>query len=74
LAVDASSNGLSPGDAIYRASLMCFRPIMKTTCAVLLGALMRAFGHGKSANLCRLLGISIVGGLIVSPPRLRVGT
>jgi HAE1 family hydrophobic/amphiphilic exporter-1 len=48
--------------------------MMKSTCAVLLGALPLAFGHGKSANLRRLLGISIVGGLIVSQPRLRVGT
>jgi multidrug efflux pump len=74
LAIDASSDPLSPGDAIYRASLMCFRPTMKTTCAVLLGALLLAFVHGKSANLRRLLGISIVGGLIVTPPRLRVRT
>jgi HAE1 family hydrophobic/amphiphilic exporter-1 len=48
--------------------------MMKSTCAVLLGALPLAFGHGKSANLRRLLGRSIVGGLIVSQPRLRVGT
>jgi hypothetical protein len=47
-AIDASRRGLSPRDAIYRASLMCFRPILKTTCAALLGALPLAFGHGTA--------------------------
>jgi multidrug efflux pump subunit AcrB len=47
-AIDASRKGLSPRDAIYRASLMCFRPILKTTCAALFGALPLAFGHGTA--------------------------
>jgi multidrug efflux pump len=65
-AIDAERDGISPRDAIYRASLMRFRPIMMTTCAALLGALPLAFGHGEGADLRRPLGISIVGGLIVS--------
>jgi multidrug efflux pump len=65
-AIDAEREGMSPRDAIYRASLMRFRPIMMTTCAALLGALPLAFGHGEGADLRRPLGISIVGGLIVS--------
>ena len=65
-AIDAAREGMSPREAIYRASLMRFRPIMMTTCAALLGALPLAFGHGEGADLRRPLGISIVGGLIVS--------
>ncbi|MCX4161816.1 MULTISPECIES: efflux RND transporter permease subunit [Paraburkholderia] len=65
-AIDASREGLSSRDAIYQASLMRFRPIMMTTCAALLGALPLALGHGEGADLRRPLGISIVGGLIVS--------
>jgi multidrug efflux pump len=65
-AIDTEREGMSPRDAIYRASLMRFRPIMMTTCAALLGALPLAFGHGEGADLRRPLGISIVGGLIVS--------
>jgi multidrug efflux pump len=65
-AIDAEGEGMSPRDAIYRACLMRFRPIMMTTCAALLGALPLAFGHGEGADLRRPLGISIVGGLIVS--------
>ena len=65
-AIDAERDGMTPRDAIYRASLMRFRPIMMTTCAALLGALPLAFGHGEGADLRRPLGISIVGGLIVS--------
>ncbi|PCE28725.1 nodulation protein [Paraburkholderia acidicola] len=65
-AIDATREGLSSSDAIYQASLMRFRPIMMTTCAALLGALPLALGHGEGADLRRPLGISIVGGLIVS--------
>ena len=65
-AIDASREGLSSREAIYQASLMRFRPIMMTTCAALLGALPLALGHGEGADLRRPLGISIVGGLIVS--------
>jgi len=59
-------SGMSPRDAIYHASLMRFRPIMMTTCAALLGALPLALGSSEGADLRRPLGISIVGGLIVS--------
>jgi multidrug efflux pump len=58
--------GLSSRDAIYRASLLRFRPIMMTTLAALLGALPLAIGLGDGSELRRPLGISIVGGLLVS--------
>ena len=58
--------GLSSRDAIYRASLLRFRPIMMTTLAAMLGALPLAIGFGEGAELRRPLGISIVGGLLVS--------
>jgi multidrug efflux pump len=57
---------LSPQDAIYRACLLRFRPIMMTTLAAMLGALPLAFGMGEGGELRRPLGISIVGGLILS--------
>jgi len=60
------SRGLDPRDAIYQASLLRFRPIMMTTLAAMLGALPLAFGHGDGAEIRQPLGISIVGGLIVS--------
>jgi multidrug efflux pump len=58
--------GKSPVDAIYQASLLRFRPIMMTTMAALLGALPLALDWGVGAELRRPLGISIVGGLIIS--------
>jgi multidrug efflux pump len=58
--------GLSPRDAIYQACLLRFRPIMMTTLAALLGALPLMLGTGVGSELRRPLGISIVGGLIVS--------
>ncbi len=57
--------GLSTEDAIYQACILRFRPIMMTTFAALLGALPLAFG-GPGGELRMPLGISIVGGLIVS--------
>ncbi|CAG4896341.1 efflux RND transporter permease subunit [Paraburkholderia saeva] len=65
-AIEASRQGLSSRDAIHQACLLRFRPIMMTTCAALLGALPLAFGRGEGAELRAPLGISIVGGLIVS--------
>jgi multidrug efflux pump len=59
-------DGLSSHDAIYRASLLRFRPIMMTTLAAMLGALPLAIGFGEGSELRRPLGISIVGGLLVS--------
>jgi multidrug efflux pump len=58
--------GLPPEQAIYQACLLRFRPIMMTTMAALLGAVPLAVGFGEGAELRRPLGISIVGGLIVS--------
>ena len=58
--------GLSPIDAIHRASMLRFRPIMMTTMAAILGALPIALGTGTGSELRRPLGISIVGGLLVS--------
>ena len=58
--------GKSPVDAIYEACLMRFRPIMMTTMAAMLGALPLAIGGGTGSELRRPLGITIVGGLIVS--------
>jgi len=58
--------GKSPGEAIYQACLLRFRPIMMTTGAALLGALPLAVGKGVGSELRRPLGIAIVGGLIVS--------
>jgi multidrug efflux pump len=58
--------GKSPEEAIYQASLLRFRPIMMTTLAALLGALPLAIGGGVGSELRQPLGISIVGGLIIS--------
>jgi multidrug efflux pump len=55
-----------PKDAIYEAALLRFRPIMMTTMAAMLGAIPLALGTGDGAELRRPLGISIVGGLLVS--------
>ncbi len=66
-AVDAErERGLSPRDAIFEACLLRFRPIMMTTMAALLGALPLAFGTGTGSELRRPLGITIVGGLVLS--------
>jgi multidrug efflux pump len=58
--------GMNSRDAIYQACLLRFRPIMMTTCCAILGAMPLALGHGTGAEMRRPLGISIVGGLIVS--------
>ena len=66
-ALDAErSLGLSSREAIYEACLKRFRPIMMTTMAAMLGALPLAIGFGEGSELRRPLGITIVGGLIVS--------
>ncbi|MEI9937897.1 MAG: efflux RND transporter permease subunit [Pseudomonadota bacterium] len=59
-------HGETPESAIFTACLLRFRPIMMTTMAALFGALPLAFGTGTGSELRRPLGISIVGGLIVS--------
>jgi multidrug efflux pump len=58
--------GKAPEEAIYQASLLRFRPIMMTTMAALLGALPLALGRGVGSELRHPLGISIVGGLVIS--------
>jgi multidrug efflux pump len=58
--------GIAPREAIHQACLLRFRPIMMTTLAALLGAIPLAFSYGNGGELRRPLGISIVGGLIVS--------
>ena len=66
-ALDAERNrGLPPGEAIFEACILRFRPIMMTTVAALLGAAPLIIAGGEGAELRRPLGIAIVGGLIVS--------
>jgi multidrug efflux pump len=60
------SQGLSTRDAVYQACLLRFRPILMTTFAAALGALPLAIGWGEGAELRRPLGITIIGGLLVS--------
>jgi multidrug efflux pump len=60
------TQGKKPAEAIYDACLLRFRPIMMTTMAALLGGLPLALGSGTGSELHRPLGITIVGGLIVS--------
>ncbi|KAB2649177.1 MAG: MdtB/MuxB family multidrug efflux RND transporter permease subunit [Verrucomicrobia bacterium] len=66
-ALDAERNeGLKPREAIYQACLLRFRPILMTTMAALLGAVPLMIGTGTGSELRHPLGITIVGGLIVS--------
>ncbi len=65
LAVERSEK-LTPKQAIFKACLLRFRPIMMTTAAALLGGLPLAIGRGEGAEMRRPLGMAIVGGLIFS--------
>ncbi|HEY3934362.1 MAG TPA: MdtB/MuxB family multidrug efflux RND transporter permease subunit [Gemmatimonadales bacterium] len=66
-AVDAERlQRLSPRDAIYQACLLRFRPILMTTVAAIFGALPLMFGTGTGSELRHPLGVSIVGGLLMS--------
>jgi multidrug efflux pump len=66
-ALDAQRGaGKSSADAIYEACLLRFRPIMMTTMAALFGAVPLALGTGTGSELRRPLGITIIGGLILS--------
>jgi len=58
--------GMTPVNAIYQACLLRFRPIMMTTMAALLAGIPLAFGTGTGSELRRPLGITMVGGLILS--------
>ncbi|MEI7729889.1 MAG: efflux RND transporter permease subunit [Verrucomicrobiota bacterium] len=58
--------GLSPRDAIYKACVIRFRPIMMTTMAALFGAIPLAIGIGTGSELRQPLGIAVVGGLVLS--------
>jgi len=58
--------GLSPADAIYKACLVRFRPIMMTTMAALVGTLPIAIGFGAGSEARRPLGLAVEGGLLVS--------
>jgi multidrug efflux pump len=66
-ALDAErEQGMSPRDAIVQASLLRFRPIMMTTLAALFGAIPLAFESGTGSELRNPLGITIIGGLLLS--------
>jgi len=66
-ALDAERHGgMRPIDAIYQACLLRFRPIMMTTMAALLGAVPLALGTGTGSELRRPLGITMIGGLLIS--------
>jgi multidrug efflux pump len=66
-AIDAERvQGLPPREAIYQACLLRFRPILMTTVAAIFGALPLMFGTGTGSELRHPLGVSIVGGLLVS--------
>jgi multidrug efflux pump len=66
-AIDAQRNhGLAPREAIYQACLLRFRPILMTTVAAIFGALPLMFGTGTGSELRHPLGVSIVGGLLLS--------
>jgi len=60
------SENLPPEDAIYQAAMLRFRPILMTSCAAILGALPLAIALGQGASLRQPLGLTIIGGLLVS--------
>ncbi len=66
VALTLQREGMDPAAAIYRACILRFRPIMMTTFAALMGTLPIALGAGASAELRQPLGITVVGGLVVS--------
>jgi multidrug efflux pump len=65
LAAERHEN-LTPAEAIYRACIVRFRPIMMTTMAALFGAVPITIGHGEGAEVRQPLGVAIIGGLVVS--------
>jgi multidrug efflux pump len=65
-ALQAERGGMNTHDAIFEACMLRFRPILMTTMAAIFGALPLAFGTGTGSELRRPLGITIVGGLLLS--------
>ncbi len=65
-AIEAQKRGSHPGDAIYEACLVRFRPIMMTSMAAIMGTLPIALGIGAGSEARRPLGLAVVGGLVVS--------
>jgi hydrophobe/amphiphile efflux-1 (HAE1) family protein len=65
-ALELEREGRAPEEAIYQACLMRFRPILMTTMAALLGGVPLAIGGGTGAELRQPLGVTVVGGLLVS--------
>ncbi|HET6159967.1 MAG TPA: efflux RND transporter permease subunit [Dongiaceae bacterium] len=66
VALTLQREGMEPHEAIYRACILRFRPIMMTTFAAIMGTLPIALGAGTSAELRQPLGIAVVGGLVLS--------
>ena len=66
VALTLQREGRRPAEAMHRACLMRFRPIMMTTLAAIAGTLPIALGAGASAELRQPLGIAVVGGLVIS--------
>ncbi len=66
LEIEKHQQNISPRDAIFQAAVLRFRPIMMTTMAALLGAVPMALGNGLGSELQKPLGVSIIGGLILS--------
>jgi HAE1 family hydrophobic/amphiphilic exporter-1 len=64
--VATRDDGLSPADAIRRAAILRFRPIMMTTMAAMLGGVPLMLGHGTGSEIRQPLGYAMVGGLLVS--------
>ena len=65
-AIHAERRGMNPTDAIHEACRRRFRPILMTSLAAIVGAIPLIFMNGNGAELRQPLGISLVGGLIVS--------
>jgi multidrug efflux pump len=65
-AIEGQRSGLDPHDAIYHACMLRFRPIMMTTMAAIMGAIPLATGIGQGSELRQPLGVSVVGGLLLS--------
>jgi multidrug efflux pump len=65
-AIEGQRQGRSAHDAIYHACMLRFRPIMMTTLAAIMGGIPLAIGIGQGSELRQPLGVSVVGGLLLS--------